>query len=165
MVLCPKCKSENVVPILYGLPDSEGFEMAERGEVQLGGCIVYKGMPEYACKECGRKWSFSSLPATAIQKVRVKVWSGLPDEMDITVYELKNNGRYAKYEYVMNSRKCQSKEIQMVGSQKALKLFRTIKKVVDEIPPYPQPEIIVDDMDYRIQITYIDGRKQIVERL
>jgi len=29
-----------VVPIVYGLPTAEGFAAAERGEIELGGCII-----------------------------------------------------------------------------------------------------------------------------
>jgi hypothetical protein len=32
-----------VVPIMYGLPTAEAFAAAERGEIELGGCIVAPG--------------------------------------------------------------------------------------------------------------------------
>lgn len=37
---CPKCVSERVVPIMYGLPSDELFEDWDRGEVELGGCCI-----------------------------------------------------------------------------------------------------------------------------
>ena len=37
---CPKCRSANVVAILYGYPDPEAMSAAERGEIELGGCCV-----------------------------------------------------------------------------------------------------------------------------
>ena len=49
---CPYCGGK-VVPILYGEPSIEGFEMAERGEVALGGFIVWESMPDYQCLDCG----------------------------------------------------------------------------------------------------------------
>ena len=30
MVVCPKCKSDRTVPILYGYPSHEAFEAEER---------------------------------------------------------------------------------------------------------------------------------------
>ena len=50
---CPLCGGK-VVHILYGEPSVEGFEMAERGEVALGGCIVWESMPDYQCLGCGQ---------------------------------------------------------------------------------------------------------------
>jgi hypothetical protein len=40
------------VPIVYGYPAPETFEAAERGEVILGGCIVFEDMPEGRCPSC-----------------------------------------------------------------------------------------------------------------
>jgi len=37
---CPSCKSEHVIPIVYGLPGWELAEEAEKGHVELGGCCV-----------------------------------------------------------------------------------------------------------------------------
>ena len=39
-VLCPSCGASDAVPILYGLPDAEGFRAAEAGQVILGGCSL-----------------------------------------------------------------------------------------------------------------------------
>ncbi len=36
---CPKCKSENVVPIMYGYPSPEAFEEAEKENIKLAGCV------------------------------------------------------------------------------------------------------------------------------
>jgi hypothetical protein len=45
---CPTC-GEHMVPLSYGLPTSETFEAAERGEVVLGGCLVYDDRPDFVC--------------------------------------------------------------------------------------------------------------------
>ena len=34
---CPRCGSEDVVPILYGMPTEEAVEASVRGEIALGG--------------------------------------------------------------------------------------------------------------------------------
>ena len=36
-VACPKCESDEAVPIVYGYPSNEMCEAAERGEISLGG--------------------------------------------------------------------------------------------------------------------------------
>ena len=52
---CPCCGGK-VVPILYGEPSSEAFEKADRGEIVLGGCIIFADMPEYQCTGCGAQF-------------------------------------------------------------------------------------------------------------
>ena len=51
---CPKCGSEQVLPIAYGLPGPEMWEMANRGEIVLGGCVV--DSPQWSCQACGWRW-------------------------------------------------------------------------------------------------------------
>jgi transcription elongation factor Elf1 len=51
--VCPRCNSENIVDIVYGYPLPETKEKASKGEVKLGGCGIYDGMPIYHCKDCG----------------------------------------------------------------------------------------------------------------
>lgn len=36
-----------VLPIVYGLPTPETFQAARRGEVYLGGCVVYDNAPRW----------------------------------------------------------------------------------------------------------------------
>lgn len=39
--ICPKCKSENIISIMYGYPVPEAMEAVTAGELKLGGCEVY----------------------------------------------------------------------------------------------------------------------------
>lgn len=51
---CPTCDGE-LVPLVWGMPDLELFEAAERGEAAIGGCIVPDGpWPQWHCKRCDR---------------------------------------------------------------------------------------------------------------
>ena len=50
--VCPSCGGK-LVPILYGLPDAEGFAASERGEVVLGGCTIMGDDPQLHCLKCG----------------------------------------------------------------------------------------------------------------
>jgi hypothetical protein len=59
---CPDCKGARLIPIVYGMPGSELVEQSERGEVELGGCVVTEvfdpvsgfisGDPELYCLKC-----------------------------------------------------------------------------------------------------------------
>lgn len=44
MIICPKCKSKDVVQILYGVPS---YEAMEAYESMLGGCLVKDNDPDY----------------------------------------------------------------------------------------------------------------------
>jgi hypothetical protein len=59
---CPKCGSQRVMPVMYGYPSVEGMEAARRGEVVLGGCVVYDLAPRWACAECHHQFP----PARAV---------------------------------------------------------------------------------------------------
>lgn len=41
--ICPKCKSNNIISIMYGYSAPSAIEEAERGNLILGGCEVYIG--------------------------------------------------------------------------------------------------------------------------
>ena len=55
---CPKCQSENVARILYGLPvmDSELEKAMESGKIVLGGCTIIEDDPSYRCDNCGKEF-------------------------------------------------------------------------------------------------------------
>lgn len=48
---CSECGGE-MVPIAYGFPGGEMMEAAERGEIVLGGCVVWSDMPLETCPRC-----------------------------------------------------------------------------------------------------------------
>ena len=55
---CPQCASDQMVPIVYGLPDVHLLRRAEHEEVILGGCTVTVGeSPDWACKGCGHQYA------------------------------------------------------------------------------------------------------------
>jgi predicted RNA-binding Zn-ribbon protein involved in translation (DUF1610 family) len=52
---CPRCgETVKPVPIAYGYPSAEMFEAAERGEIQLGGCVIGEDDPPFVCPACGQ---------------------------------------------------------------------------------------------------------------
>lgn len=54
--ICPACKKREGVDILYGSPSFEMFEAAERGEIELGGCVIDGNQPERKCLSCEHEW-------------------------------------------------------------------------------------------------------------
>ena len=55
---CPKCKSDNVVNIIYGEPSPSLLKKSQDGEVELGGCIIDSDSPRYKCKSCINEFGF-----------------------------------------------------------------------------------------------------------
>lgn len=51
---CPGCSSHmSPQPVVYGYPSIELVDAAERGDVFLGGCVVYRDFPSHRCPTCG----------------------------------------------------------------------------------------------------------------
>ncbi|MDQ3315997.1 MAG: hypothetical protein M3522_01540 [Actinomycetota bacterium] len=53
---CPKCGSEDGLPIIYGMPSEEMVEESIAGLVALGGCAFWPGSPNRTCSNCGHDW-------------------------------------------------------------------------------------------------------------
>lgn len=49
---CPRCGSDQAIPIAYGLPTLDMAEASQRGEFALGGCIVMPENPTMHCTAC-----------------------------------------------------------------------------------------------------------------
>lgn len=164
MVICPKCNSAEIIPILYGMPTYETFEEAEKGNIKLGGCEVFGGIPDKYCKACKHEWSLDDFMAKHIKKLRYKIVENGPcciDDMKKWVYEINADGAARYYEYCGQSRKAVVKE-----SGKVTK--KSVKELYEKIDGYIKPwadivEVSVcDGCSYQLQVTYIDNRKRVV---
>jgi hypothetical protein len=60
--VCPRCGREDSVPLLWGLSDLQGMQLAERGLVALGGCMVPGEKPVLSCRACGLEWGSEGDP-------------------------------------------------------------------------------------------------------
>jgi hypothetical protein len=49
---CKKCGGGKILPVVYGLPLPDTFARAIRGEILLGGCVMFGNEPDYKCGEC-----------------------------------------------------------------------------------------------------------------
>ncbi|MEO6629480.1 MAG: hypothetical protein ABIP03_13050 [Aquihabitans sp.] len=56
---CSSCGSSDTVPIAYGFPGSEMFGAAERGEIDLGGCVIFDDNPTHRCRACNKRFGRS----------------------------------------------------------------------------------------------------------
>ena len=56
---CPQCGKRDGVPLLRGFPTEEHFELASRGEIVLGGCVVDGTGHDRECRNCGHRWRAS----------------------------------------------------------------------------------------------------------
>ena len=57
MLTCPKCKSNMIINIVYGLPGKTLRQRANKGEVALGGCVIRHESQDYKCKSCNFEFS------------------------------------------------------------------------------------------------------------
>jgi hypothetical protein len=57
-VLCPRCKSDRVVYLLYGEPklDEDLKRALESRKVELAGCIITPDSKRWECRNCGHSW-------------------------------------------------------------------------------------------------------------
>ncbi len=59
---CPRCHSDEVLPIVYGMPGPELVEESIAGRVALGGCMVWPEAPEWRCVACDHEWRADHRP-------------------------------------------------------------------------------------------------------
>jgi hypothetical protein len=53
---CPRCHSDEVLPIAYDLPGPELVEESAAGRVALGGREIWPEAPDWRCVKCGHDW-------------------------------------------------------------------------------------------------------------
>jgi hypothetical protein len=75
--ICPACHQKTGVDILYGMPDTEAQQMADRGEIVLGGCCIDLEGPERQCTACGHQWRVKRRLST--EENHLLEQYGLPD--------------------------------------------------------------------------------------
>lgn len=57
---CPVCGQPGI-RIAYGYPSHEMGKAADAGEIVLGGCEVWDGMPTWQCSQ-GHEWNDTGTP-------------------------------------------------------------------------------------------------------
>lgn len=169
MIVCPKCGSQRVAPVLYGYPTYEAFKLSEQGKLILGGCQMINDMPQpdYGCLECGYRWSKELLPATKIVKIRYRVTENGPCTVDaqrIWVYEIFSDGRCLQYLYQGKDRHYKFREEVPVNAKKVYRLACDFQRILGA-PLWKKHVIegtVCDGCSYSLQITYADKRKEVL---
>jgi len=49
--ICPIGHTDEIIPILYGLPSEKAIKKADKGKIYLGGCIITECSPSWYCKK------------------------------------------------------------------------------------------------------------------
>lgn len=143
--ICLKCKSNNVIPIMYGYP-AQAMEEAEKGNLKLGGCEVFigGGQPDRSCKDCGHEWCVENFPAEDIVKKRFRYWSNWrcydPEsiEKDQWAFELFLDGIIKFFAYPRVGRRVLDKEVVHIETkivmyfyQNVIWLYRPWTEIID----------------------------------
>ena len=53
---CPRCHSDEVIPVAYGVPTPKLVEEAMAGRVALGGRVAWPEAPDWRCVVCDHEW-------------------------------------------------------------------------------------------------------------
>ena len=53
---CPRCHSDEVIPIVYGVPTPKMVEESWEGWMALGGRVAWPGAPDWRCVVWGHEW-------------------------------------------------------------------------------------------------------------
>ena len=53
---CPRCLSDEVLPIAYGVPTPKMVGESIAGRMTLGGRVAWLGAPDWRCVVCGHEW-------------------------------------------------------------------------------------------------------------
>jgi len=53
---CPRCHSDEVIPVAYGVPTPKLVEEAMAGRVAIGGRVAGPEAPDWRCVVCDHEW-------------------------------------------------------------------------------------------------------------
>lgn len=164
-MICPYCKSKNVIPVVYGYPGPKMMEASARGEIKLGGCVItIDGCDNDAyCKDCDREWSADMLRVDDIVKARYVTDScGLEtrDSHERLAYEIFPDGRVRYYQYYGYRRKALDKQHYTLERAKVINLFADLRRYSrSDYRDLLKEGEGCDGESYRLIITFVDGRK------
>lgn len=65
MIPCPFCNSLCTIPIAYGKPSPEAERAAQRGLLELAGCVTDYHAPTQRCLDCRKGWQPRPKPPKA----------------------------------------------------------------------------------------------------
>ena len=154
---------------MYGYPALEAMEEAEKGNLKLGGCMIYDidggGMADRYCKDCENEWCVDDFLVEDIAKVRFRYWSNWgcynPESIkeDQWAFEVFPDGTIKYFAYPRASRRVLDKEIVHIEKDRVIDFYQNVIWLYR-----PWTEIIkcevCDGCSYELTITYKDNRKK-----
>lgn len=136
IVKCPKCDSENVTPIYYGIQadNNEIRKLIDNNKIIYGGSIMLDDQPREIMAD---RWQdtdgqASLLPGMYIKKIRFKVEDfglGIIDMKRRYVYEIYPDGRWIEYTYQGESNRYTYKDICVTKKENVLRLYNKYQKL------------------------------------
>lgn len=161
---CPRCKSQKVMPIIYGIPAEDVLEESLAGNVIFGGEGFDDGEPDYGCLSCDYRWSKETFFEKDITKIRFKVVENGPCDINDEhrwVYEIFPSGKVVKYSYIGRSRRYTDRDESKANLEDVMRVYGMLQYLVrirwtDEVVCR-----VCDGCSYELQISYVDGRKEI----
>lgn len=166
--ICPKCKSSDVIPIMYGYPSQEAVEMAEQGKLKLGGCTVYGisgDMADRFCRKCQHEWCIGDFLAEDIVKVRFRYWSNWgffdPESMieEQWAFDVFSDGRIRYSSYPRASRRVLDSAKVSVPREQVRDFFQKVVQILNRPVDIIECKVC-DGCSYEFCITYPDNRKK-----
>ena len=163
--VCPKCKSENVIPVRYGEVSNEAVI---NGKIKQGspymnidGCK----MPDKYCKDCKYEWSMDHFVAEDIVKVRFRYWNNFRIYQDDSTeegqwaFEILPDGIIKYYSYPSSGRRVLDKMKVIVPKEKVTDFYN---EIIWLYRPWTVIEkcMVSDGSSYELTITYKDNRKR-----
>jgi len=158
---CPKCKSRNVRPILWGMPTYEAFTS---GKYYIGGCCEQtneKGfLYDYGCLDCDFKWCLEDFEASDIEKILIITE---PTYSNILTRELRycrvySDGRILAYSTIGRSRKRQRKRRGKMSVEKFQKLAEYLLEIIVYKKPPEYEDEVYDGSLLTVRIQFPDKR-------
>lgn len=95
-IKCPSCGAWDSIPIMYGMPGYEAFELSEKGKIALGGCIITEGNPSRECTKCKKQFGGKRLAFTSIAQFDFFI-GGYMDTCHYIRIDLSRKGLFKKY--------------------------------------------------------------------
>lgn len=163
--VCPKCKSEKVIPVIYGEVSDEAVKA---GKIKAGSHLQNKDgckMPDKYCKDCEYEWSMDHFVADDIVKVRFRYWNNYRFYQDESieegqwVFDILPDGTIGYYSYPSNSRRIIEREEVHISREKVTGFYN---EVIWLYRPWTEIERyeVCDGSSYELTITFKDNRKR-----
>jgi hypothetical protein len=70
---CRVCGSEEILPVVYGLPTPETVARAAMGEVLLGGCVIMGEQPGWRCSQCGTPFDMEEFAPDWVKELLAEI--------------------------------------------------------------------------------------------